>query len=178
MAKEGTIDLAFRLRRALCSISEKRPSYERAILDQFLRYISPSQARSYGSDFPHTTRRHPRNPERCVERGVSTLLYFHTGNAILGFYDYIAAEAAKPYVVAKEGSAYIVALERINRLEAVAKLGVGAFYPEGNDMEGHELLPLPPNTLEKCYAILNVQPPPERLADNGGSTGIRGAKGI
>lgn len=146
---QAKIDAAFRMRRAICLISEKRPSQERAVIDQFLMHIAPSMAPAYGGNFPRTCRRHPLDQDRMKEGlGKAPTLYFHIGNAILGFYDYLnllTKAATKPHDLER-------ALETIERrvfiLESVARYGLDYFYVDGSDSTGYALAPLPPLKIE------------------------------
>lgn len=139
---EVKLDLAFRLRRALCAISEKRPSIERARLDGFLRFIStsPSILRAKGVDFPVTCRRHPNSPERTTESSKATILYFHVGNAILGFYDYIAATKNPDLSPSQVEEFEVIATARVQQLEYIARAGLDQCEINGDDLTGRKLV--------------------------------------
>jgi hypothetical protein len=139
---EIKLDLAFRLRRALCAISEKRPSVERARLDSFLRFIStsPSILRAKGVDFPYTIRRHPNSPERTMESSKATILYFHVGNAILAFYDYINATKNIDLSPAQVEEFEVNAGARVQLLECIARIGLDQCRISGDDLIGRSLV--------------------------------------
>lgn len=144
-AIKNQVDAAFRIRRAVCIISEKRPSIERSTIDQFLRFISPSMVSANGVGFPRTCRRHPLNDERTREGGSRALvLYFHIGNAILGFYEYLKIEAnvarVEPEVLDAQLSEALDKLNaRIDLLEGIARLGLDASNVIGDAMSGYTL---------------------------------------
>lgn len=143
------LDAAFRIRRAICIISEKRPSQERAVIDQFLQHIAPSMAHAYGCNFPRTCRRHALNAERMREGlGKAPTLYFHIGNAILAFYDYLNLLTKASTPPAKLEAALATIERRVFIVECVAKYGLDSFYCDGSDSSGFALAPLPPLKIE------------------------------
>lgn len=123
-------DAAFRLRRAVVQISERQPSHARSVIDQFLKFIAPSMASNGGADFPITCRRTPLDPERSSmdTPGKFPLLYFHIGNAVLGFYDCLAG---KPTAVFES---------RLALLQSIAAYELEDFVPYGDNGAGYRLI--------------------------------------
>jgi hypothetical protein len=100
------------------------------MLDAYFRHISPTLRERADTYFPRTVRRHPRNPERTREYGSKFLaLYFHVGNAILGYYDAVMAVRMNQKIGEELES-------RIALLEAVAAEGMDKFCLEGTDAGG------------------------------------------
>jgi hypothetical protein len=168
------LDDAFKLRRAICAVADGLQSQYKCMVDQFLRFVSPSMVREYGSNFPYTCRTHNLNAERCSHSGLYPLLYFHIGNAIKAYYDGF------------HGQTYIQAdsfPDRLRLLEEVAIQGLYAFTFDGSDSLGYSLLTLSlakeilraKNQLEAekfkredaAYALLD-QTEAERPHDTGG----------
>lgn len=164
------IDAAFRIRRAICAISERQPTYARCVVDQFLRHIAPSMATYRGVDFPATCRRFPGNSERSALSGNKyTALYFHIGNAILGLYEIV------------EGRECPTLEDRITLLETIARFGLEQFPVDGDDMTGYTL-----------FRRILVEPQPELdpdaipdtasstigLYESGGRTRLRRPEGL
>lgn len=124
------MDDAFKLRRCIVQISERSPSHARSVIDQFLRFITPSMAKTGGADFPVTCRTHRLNSERTGGtngQGKYPTLYFHIGNAVLGFYRALAT-----------GEAEILHL-RMNLLDGIAIFGLDQFYVDGDEGTGYTL---------------------------------------
>jgi len=164
------IDVAFRIRRAICAISEKQPTYARCVIDQFLRHIAPSMATYRGADFPVTCRRFAGNPERAAH-GVTryTALYFHVGSAILGLYEVI------------DGRECPTLEDRITLLENVAKYGLDQFTVDGDDMTGYTLVmrPLPQLQPETGPdALPDTASSTIGLYESGGRTRLRRPEGL
>lgn len=129
MSVEKHLDIAFRLKRAICAVSDTLPTHSKCIVDQFLRHVSPTFARSYGSEFPHTCRVHPKDAERCRDgSGNYPLLYFHVGNAVLAYYDTILGRV-QPKMD-----------DRIQLLEDIAVRGFHNFVRHGSDVDGFRLI--------------------------------------
>lgn len=127
---ENAIDDAFKLRRCIVQISEKSPSHARSVIDQFLRFIAPSMAKTGGADFPVTCRRHPRDAARCgsTVNGKYPTLYFHVGNAVLGFYHALATGESE------------FLHRRLKLLETIAVLGFDEFFVVGDESIGYTLM--------------------------------------
>lgn len=144
---KNQLDTAFRIRRAICQISESQPSFARCVIDQFLPSISPAQVRSQGISFPQTCRRHRGNPERSsVASGVYPMLYFHIGNAILAYYEAtIHGECAE-----MEG--------RVELLENIARHGLSNYRVEGDDMTGYALI-VGPGVAKPVPAMPSIMEP-------------------
>ena len=134
------LDTAFKLKRAIVAISDRLPSHGKCIVDQFLRFVSPTFVRGYGVEFPHTCRQHPRNAERCRDgSGKYPLLYFHVGNAILAYYDMLQDKES-------------LVLNRITLLEEIAVRGLDAFAIIGNDVDGYLL-----GTIEEARKVREAE---------------------
>lgn len=163
MTTEQQLDVAFRIRRAVCNISEKSPSFARSVIDQFLKFIAPSMARGNGVDFPFTCRRHWANAEHAAHgtNGKWPTLYFHIGNAILGFYDGVRGIECPNLI------------ERLNLLDAIARFDLEAFVAVGTDAEGYRLI----NrgcilTTEDLHAVPTTEQGQGELHDPGRDAGV------
>jgi hypothetical protein len=122
-----------RIRDTICAISEKQlvPG-GRAVVDNYLKYLSRSLAYQYGSEFPVTCRRHAKDHERAAYgNGKLSVLYFHIGNAILGLYDgwKLPLTATWPAYIEK----------RIRLLELIRDLHLDKFTVDGDVSEGFAL---------------------------------------
>lgn len=154
MTIEEQMDAAFRIRRAVCAISEKSPSHARSVIDQFLKFIAPSMARDGATEFPVTCRRcAPLAENAAYGAGRWPTLYFHIGNAILGLYDGV------------RGIHHPGIESRIALLESIAKLGMDSFRVRGDDREGYYLK-------EASSELPNIESVQGELHDAGGSTGV------
>jgi len=127
---KAAFDAAFRLRRTVVQISERQPSHARSVIDQYLKFIAPSLAGNYGSDFPITCRRAATNNERCrVEMpGKYPLLYFHISNAILGYYDGVTGKSPDAFE------------SRLKLLTSIARLGIDEYVVDGDTLRGFVLI--------------------------------------
>jgi hypothetical protein len=129
---KAAFDAAFRLRRIVVSISERQPSHARSVIDQYLKFIAPSLAGSYGSDFPITCRRAATNPERSrVDTGGPgkwPLLYFHISNTILGYYDGLLGKPPEVFE------------SRLKLLNGIAKFGLDDYVIDGDTLRGFVLI--------------------------------------
>ena len=131
---ENAMEDAFKLRRVIVQISEKSPSHARSVIDQFLRFIAPSMARTAGADFPVTCRRNSRDAERTTGtngQGKYPLLsYISTSGmqTLLGFYAALAT--GDPEALH----------QRLNLLEGIAILGLDNFVVVGDEVSGYTLM--------------------------------------
>lgn len=161
------IDAAFRIRRAICAISEKQPTYARCVIDQFLRHIAPSMT---GSDLPVTCRRFAPGSERAMHGGGKyPTLYFHIGSAVMGFYETTTGRECPTLE------------DRIALLENVAKYGLDQFTVDGDDMTGYTLVmrPLPQLQSEIVPdAIPDTASSTIGLYESGGRTRLRRPEGL
>lgn len=165
MTIKEQLEVSFRIRRAVCAISEKSPSYARSVIDQFLKFIAPSMASGNGVDFPFTCRRHTANPENAAHgtNGKWPTLYFHIGNAILGFYDGVKGIQC-PGLEA-----------RITLLERIGRQGMDAFRVDGDDMNGYQLnlILTIARTEDQSHELSDSESVQGGVHDPGGSTGVR-----
>lgn len=126
------------LRRVIVSLSEKSHSQVKAILDAYLRHIHPTLAEKGDTMFPHSVKRHPVNPERTTQSVWGSVLCFHVGSAILGFYDLVLA--ARSQSEAFVDSATLLLMGRIAKLEKINAEGMAECFIQGDVGTGFEFV--------------------------------------
>lgn len=126
------------LRRVIVSLSEKSHSQVKAILDAYLRHIHPTLAEKGDTMFPHSVKRHPINPERTTQSVWGSVLCFHVGNAILGFYDLVLA-IRNGNEAFMDGAA-LQLMGRIAKLEKINAEGMAECYIQGDAGTGFEFV--------------------------------------
>jgi len=163
------MDFAFRIRRAICVISEKQPTYARCVIDQYLQHIAPSMALARGADFPVSYRPHVNVERAASHTGKYPALYFHIGSAIKGFYE-VAYGRECPALEA-----------RVALLESIAQYGMDIHTVEGDDMTGYALtsrIPPAPQPEFEYDAIPDTASSTIGLHESGGRTRLRRSEAV
>lgn len=123
--------LRARLVKAIAAISVTSHTATRSVLDAFISRCSPTVANDGAAGFPVTIRPHGSNPERAIGCfTVPACLIFHTGNAVLAYYD----------AVLKKDGADATLENRVAFLETVAKDGADRYTVMGDDRAGYYLM--------------------------------------
>lgn len=152
------------LRTAIHAISQQCNTSQRAVLDRYLRLVSPRLAERGEAEFPQPLRRHGANSGRSMYPGVGNLLCFHVGNALMAFYE--ACLAGEPGEVLEP---------RLYRLKRIAQSGVAQCRVRGNDQDGYFLAV----SEDTAYAVSpEEEPQTPRDADGRGVGGAEGPEGL
>jgi hypothetical protein len=131
--KDDSNELANRMKAAVAKIAEApgTPTQATATITAFLRHIASPLRKKAQQDFPTTIRPHPLNKEHSQYSGTKwSLLCFHIGNAILGYYDYLLGKFPLDNLE-----------ERIKLLENIAVKTINMYRRSGSDSKGYFLHP-------------------------------------